>query len=85
MRAGYVSKCVDHRENDQSECQCDADVRDGAATGFVDHDGAGAGEDERKRADKLRAEFLHIFSRVEKRSLFESDPTSDDQKHRHDK
>ncbi len=53
MRAGDVAEGVDHRHHHQTECQRDADVRDRPARNVVDHDRAGAGEDEAEGAEKL--------------------------------
>ncbi len=59
MRPRDVSKCVDHRQNNQAECNRDPDMRNGAAANLIDHDCAGASENESKRPDYFRNVFLH--------------------------
>jgi hypothetical protein len=53
MSAGYVADRIDHRENDQSEGQCNAHVRDRATAGAVDHNCAGAREHETEGANEF--------------------------------
>jgi hypothetical protein len=57
--ARNIADCVNHGEHDQTEGECDPDVRNCAAGRFIDHNRAGAGEDESKRPDKFRRE-LHV-------------------------
>ena len=53
MRAAYVTKGVDHGQDDEAEGRGDAGVRYGATRGIIDHECARAGENEPKRAQRF--------------------------------
>ena len=58
MGARDIADRVDHRQDDQSEGQGHADVRDRAARHIVDDNGPGAGKDEAERAEDFGTVFL---------------------------
>ena len=55
MRAGNVADGVNHRQNDQTKRQRNADVGDRAVAGFVD--------DNRARARETRGRMFRKFQR----------------------
>src|SRR5438128_1757711 len=57
VRAGDVAQRVDHRRNNESKRERDADVRDRAAAEVVDHDGRRAGEHEDECANGFGETF----------------------------
>ena len=57
--AGNVAKRVNHREDDESKRERDANMSDGATSDFVDDDRAGSRKNECKCPDKLSNEFLY--------------------------
>lgn len=52
---------VNHREHDETEGQCDADMCNCTVSRFVDDNRAGAGKDESERLDEFRRELLHAL------------------------
>jgi len=59
VRSGYVSDRVNHREHNQTKCECYTNVRHSTAANFVNHDRARAGEDQREGSDELCSNFFH--------------------------
>ena len=61
MRSGHIAECVNHRHHHEAKRQRDADMCHRASGYVVDHNRAGAGENERKRADEFRGELSHAL------------------------
>ena len=58
MRAGNISKAVDHGQHDQAERQRDPHMRDASAGDFVNDDRASPRENEREGPETFSREFF---------------------------
>ena len=54
MGTRHITKRINHHQNNEPECECHTEVRDGTARLCINNNGPGSGENHGKGAEELR-------------------------------